>query len=187
MRGTGNRLSVFCLAAALVMALAAPAAAFPILTITPGTGDSVDVSVTNLEEPTGGFAFILDFDDAALDGVSYTVGPEFGFYLDNSAGFTGGSGSPLSLDIASMELSAVLAGMQGNPAVGSPVSFVLANIVFNGDPDPFLGSFSLRGAQLSDVDGLRLIPFGSVPEPGTLALLGGGLAMALARRRARRQ
>ena len=186
MRGIGNKLSVFGLAALMWMAGPGPAAAFPILTVTPGAGDSIDISIENLEEVTGGFAsFSISTTPPSTVWATRLGRPSAPSSTTAAASIA--VLDRLSMDIASLELSATLAGLQGNPAVGSPVAFVLANIAFNADPDGLLDSFAFSRKQLSDA-GTRAHPIRiGGARPASLLLLGGGLAVAVARRRARRQ
>lgn len=200
---TLRALAVTVLAATV---LVSQAMADPIVRIMPasqtiGVGGlaTVDIIVSGLTDPTGGFSLILHYDNTILSGQSYTNDPDARmgeFPLDLSGGFIGGGVLILDLffvaDPAQTEAS--LAALQGG-------SFTLATVSFMGLLDG-LSLLTLSDVTLSTWDGAATLagvtsqngavcvssaggPCASVvPEPGTLLLLSGALgALALVRRR----
>jgi len=163
-------------------------------TIGTGSSTSVDIIVSDLTDPVGGFSLTLTFDDLLLSGDGFTNDPDGkmgALPLDLSGGFSGGS---LDLFFAAdaLETEASLGASEG-------ASFILATVKFTGlahglSPltlsDVILsnwdGSSTLAGVE--SVNGEICVGEGGcekpVPEPGTLALLGlGMLGMGLTRRR----
>ena len=185
-------LRVFAVTLVIGTGLVARAEAIPVVSVEPSSqtanvGDmvSVDILISGLSVPVGGFSFLLDFVDTILSGVSFTLDPDNTFtgLADFSPGFTGGTGTPLD----------VLAAGTGNGAA----SFRLANVQFlaiaNG-----VSPLKLSNVDISDINGNSLVPVGAVsgrvcvggpcpvPEPGLLSLLGAGAAaLAMRYRRSR--
>ncbi len=166
-------------------------------TINVGDPASVDIIVSGLTEPVGGFSLLLGFNNAFLTAGSFLNDPDGkmgALPLELSGGFSGGS---LDLFFAAdaAETQASLALLQG-------ASFRLATLSFTGLAVG-LSPLTLTNLVLSNWDGsetLAGVTFQNgeicvaaigangcervVPEPGTLALLSlGMLGMGLARRR----
>jgi hypothetical protein len=182
------------LIAGLVIVAAARTEAAPIVSITPSTQDvmvgdpvSVNIDVNGLTAAVAGFQLLLSFDDSLLEGTGYTIGSGLGAGLDESLGFAGGNGSPLDLYFTSFEDEATLAAAQGT-------GFTLATVTFNAIANG-LSPLSLSGVVLTDPLGTEIafqhvngsVCVGgnctTVPEPGTLSLVGAGLAVFWLRRR----
>jgi hypothetical protein len=165
--------------------------AAPIVSLSPPSQDaevgntvSVDIRVDGLTDAIGGFSLTLDFEDAILDGVAYTIGDALGFGLDDSFGF----GSPGSLDLyfTSLEEEPTLAAAQG-------AGFVLATVTFQALANG-ISPLTLSNVVLSDALGAEE-PFtqrngdvcvggdcaSPVPEPGTIILVASGLGAAISR------
>lgn len=182
-------------------------------TIAPGGGGAnVDIVLSGLgaNQVVGGFSFLLSFNNTILGAPdSYTPNPGNVMGpapLDLSTGFTGGTGSPLSVfylaDVPPGFTSAAAKALEG-------AGFTLATVHFTGlqeglslltlSVNPTVGTF------LSDFDGFATIQasavngsicvddpatagnrcIAAVPEPATLALslLGAGVAALVGRRR----
>jgi hypothetical protein len=160
---------------------------------------SVDILVSlGLGEVVGGVSLFLGFNPAILTGASYTVDPNAqmgvaagGF--DFSGGFSGGVLDLFFLADGSLN-QAALGALQGTGFRLATVSFTA---VGNGTTPLTLSFAQPGGAFLSDANGAVLpstavngsVCVGptcgvtQVPEPGTLVLLGMGLAIAGLRHR----
>ena len=184
--------TILAMVAIVGAGVATKAEAVPIISVTP-SGNQIDISLSNLEEPVGGFSFLLDFSAAVL-ATGYSLNPAFGttnfvdyFDLTN---FNGGA-AMIDFNITSFLDPATLAANQGNPAVGSPVTLQLLTVDFNGPVDN--EAFQLFNVDLSNNAGTALIPVEcapgqpcpTVPEPASLALLMTGAAVLAVRRRSR--
>lgn len=215
MSSSRKMFRVFTLAAALGLAAVAPSQA-AIISISPSTQDVVfgddvfvDIVVSGLapDESVGGASFFLSFDTSILTGVGFTLDPgaTMGVIDDFSAGFTGGTGSPLDIFFLA-DITFDHATLKANQGA----SFTLARIEFdatgNGLTALTLSTAGPGGAFLSLADGVTDLPAtaqnGDVcvipastapscprqtPEPGTMALLLVGLGAAVARRTTRRR
>lgn len=165
-------------------------------TIAVGGNALIDIIVSGLTDPTGGFQLTLHYDNTILDGQSYTNDPDGKMGadpLDLSLGFTGGGVLVLDLFFVAdqSETEASLALSEG-------ASFTLASVSFKGLMNG-LSPLTLSGVVLSNWDGTqdlagvqsengRVCVGGNcplvVPEPATLLLLSGALgALAIFRRR----
>lgn len=167
-------------------------------TIGVGGGASIDIIVSGLTDPVGGFSLTLAFNDTIVSGDSFTNDPDGkmgALPLDLSGGFSGGS-LDLFFVADATETEASLGASEG-------ASFRLATVKFTGLADG-LSPLTLSNVVLSNWDGTATLEGvesvnGSicveaevgagcaqapVPEPGTLALFSlGMLGMGLARRR----
>ena len=190
----------------LALALAASgllshAVAAPVVSISPATqiisiGDtaSIDIIVSGLTDPLGGFSLMLGFDTSFLsaDGFLNDPGGKFGASaLDLSGGFSGGSLELFFVaDVGETEAS--LAAAQG-------ASFTLATIGFIGSANG-LSPLKLSEVILSNWNGQDTLPgvgtrngeicvggncnVVEVPEPTSMLLVGAALgALALRRRK----
>ena len=182
--------------------LLSQAVASPIVSIAPSdqtinVGDpaSIDIIVSGLTDPVGGFSFNLVFNGIVLTGVTYANDPDGKMgaaSLDLSDGFTGGSGSPLEIFFVAdaSEDEAGLSGLQG-------ASFILATVDFMGAANG-LSLLTLTDVVLSNWNGESTLAgvevnngqicvggdCEGIPEPATLLLFGGALGgLAIIRRR----
>ncbi len=165
-------------------------------TQTIGTGGtaSIDIIVSDLTDPVGGFSLTLTFDDSLLSGDSFINDPDGkmgALPLDLSGGFSGGS-LDLFFVADAAEDEGSLSGLQGGSFTLARVNFTglahglspltLSNLILSN----WNGESTLEGVE--HVNGEICVGEGGcekpVPEPGTLALLGlGMLGMGLTRRR----
>jgi len=200
---TFNRtLRMLAATALATTVLLSQAVASPIVSIVPSdqtinVGDpaTIDIIVSGLTDPVGGFSFNLVFNGVVLTGVSYTNDPDGKMGaspLELSGGFAGGTGSPLDIFFAAdpTETEASLSASEG-------VSFRLTNVAFMGAANG-LSLLTLTDVVLSNWDGTetlagvevqngRICVGGNcavVPEPATLLLFGSALGgLAIIRRR----
>jgi hypothetical protein len=179
-------------------------------TIAPGGTASVDIVLSGLAagETVGGFSLLLSFNNSILGTPDSFVNNPDGkmglLPLDLSPGFTGGSGSPLSLYYLADGFIT-----EPNLKLAEGAGFRLAMVNFTGLAEGLspltLGISPLTGVFLSDYLGTGVIPASAVnasvcvdnpstagdpcatqnvvPEPGTIALLGTGVAALVVRRR----
>jgi len=170
-------------------------------TIAVGGTALIDIIVSGLTDPTGGFQLILHYDNTILEGVDYTNDPggKMGASpLDLSGGFTGGGVLVLDLFFAAdaSETEASLSASEGPSFTLASVSFkglvnglsllTLSDVVLstwdgglNGGPATLTGVTSQNGQVCVGGDCAQV-----VPEPATLLLLSGALGvLAIFRRR----
>ena len=198
MKSIHKAMRVLAITAAVVVGVVAQAYAAPIVSIDPasqtatvGNTVTVDVVVSGLTDPIGGFSAVVSFNPAILAGASFLVDPDdhFNLVFDGSLGFAGA------------ELDLFLAGDPVNQGTG----FRLATITFNATGSG-LSPLTLDGVVLSNQSGeddifpetadgeVCVTPAGApgqqcapppVPEPALLALIGAGVsALAMRRRKA---
>lgn len=192
---------VLAATALAVTTLLSQAVAQPVVSIVPAdqtinVGDpvSIDIIVSGLTDPVGGFSLLLTFLDSIVSGTVYVNDPGVRMGvdpLDLSLGFLGGSGSPLDLFFVAdpLETEASLAASEG-------ASFTLARVSFMGLANG-LSPVQLSNVVLSNWNGTetlagvtsrngRICVGGecAVPEPATILLLAAALgALALSRRK----
>lgn len=198
-------LAATALAATVMLsqAVAAPIVSISPVTQTIGVGGTalIDIIVSGLTDPTGGFQLILHYDNTILEGQSYTNDPagKMGLApLDLSGGFTGLGTLVLDLFFAAdaTETEASLAASEGASFTLASVSFkgllnglsllTLSDVTLstwdgglNGGPATLAGVTSQNGEVCVGGDCAQ-----GVPEPATLLLLSGALgALAIFRRR----
>jgi len=202
MKTISRTLRMLAATALSATVLLSQAVASPIVSIVPNdqtinVGDpaSIDIVVSGLTDPVGGFSFTLTFNGVVLTGVAFKNDPgvKMGAApLDMSGGFAGGTGSPLdSFFVADVtETEASLSASEG-------ASFILATVDFMGAANG-LSLLTLTDVVLSnwngdstlegvEVQNGRICVGGNcelVPEPATLLLFGGALGgLAIIRRR----
>lgn len=198
-KGTIRGLAALALAAGAFLAQAAPVVSINPATQNIGIGGTalVDIVVSGLTEPTGGFSLTLTFDSSIVFGTSYAIDPDgkMGLLpLDLSGGF---SGNTLDLFFVAdpLEDSASLTASEG-------ASFTLASLSFLGLIDG-TSPLTLSSVVLSNWDGSATLAGvtstngsicvgtceggGTAPEPATALLLATALGLAgVSRRRATR-
>lgn len=201
MKSIPRTLRRLALAALAATAFFSQAEAAPIVSISPATQNiavglpgSVNIIVSGLTDPTGGFSLTLGFNSSFLSGVTFFNDPAAKFGpvpLDLSLGFSTGS-----LDLF---FAADATATQASLSAAQGASFTLATVNFLGLANG-LSPLTLSNVVLSNWDGSAdLAGVGStngaicvgncainpIPEPETYLLFTAGLA-ALAMRRRRR-
>ncbi len=146
-------MALAALAAASLLSQAAPVVSVNPASQTINIGDtaSVDIIVSGLTDPTGGFSLTLDFNDSFLKAISYLNDPDAKMGaapLDMSGGFSGGS-LDLFFVADATETEASLAAAQG-------ASFTLATISFEGLANG-LSPLKLSNVVLSNWDGTETL------------------------------
>ena len=202
MKSIHRTLQRLALAALTATAFLSQAEASPVVSITPatqtigvGSPGSVNIVVSGLTDPTGGFSLTLAFNNSFLSGVSFVNDPAAVMgagFLDLSGGFSSGSLDLYFVADASLNAAALTA------AEGS--SFTLATVNFMGASSG-LSPLTLSGVTLSNADGTSDLAGVSsvngsicvgtgdcsittpVPEPETYLLFAAGLAALAVRRR----
>ena len=161
---------------------------------------SIDIVVSGLTDPIGGFSLLLNFDDTILQGVSYTNDPDTkmgGAPLDLSFGF--GPGGTSALDLFFLEDASVdattAAVSQGSGFTLATVSFLaLANgtspltLSLGGAGAAYLSNFTGDFTVAADTangsvcvgSGCQTTP---VPEPATIWLFAIGVAALVVKQR----
>ncbi|MFO1270645.1 MAG: PEP-CTERM sorting domain-containing protein [Rubrivivax sp.] len=198
-KGTIRGLAALALAAGAFIAQAAPVVSVNPATQNIGVGGTalVDIVVSGLTEPTGGFSLTLTFDSSIVSGVTFTNDPDgkMGLLpLDLSGGFTGNT-LDLYFVADALETSSTLSASEG-------ASFTLASLSFLGLIDG-TSPLTLSSVVLSNWDGTATLAGvtstnGSicvgtcdggptVPEPATALLLATALGIAGATRRRAKQ
>ena len=157
----------------------------PVPDKTVGDAFSVDIMISDLTEPVGGFSFFLYFDDSVISSTGYALDP--GSLMDpaiDQSVFTAGV-SPLEMYFFS-DLGADLTG-QGT-------GFTLATVDFSAIANG-LSVIGIRDLVVSNGEGTAEIPADienslvcvggrcTVPEPGLIALFGTAASVMFARRR----
>ena len=165
-----------------------------------GNTVNVDILVSlGLGEVVGGVSLFLGFNPAILTGVSYVADPDAKMgvaacgFCDFSGGFSGGVLDLYFLADANLN-QAALGALQGGGFRLATVSFLASG---PGTTALTLSHAQPGGAFLSDANG-NVLPAtavngsvcvgpscfpSQVPEPGTLVLMGMGLALAVSRHR----
>lgn len=203
MKSIHRTLQRLALAAFAATAFFSQAEAAPIVSISPasqnigvGAPGSIDIIVSGLTVPTGGFSLTLGFNNSFLSSVGFLNDPGVkmgALPLDLSGGFSGGS---LDLFFAA-DASSTLLGLTASE--GS--SFTLAHVSFLGLANG-LSPLTLSNVVLSNFDGTATLAgvtstngqicvggncaINPIPEPETYLLFAAGLgALAMRRRRAK--
>ncbi len=198
--GTFQRLALATLTATVFLSQAEAA---PVVSISPATQSigvtapgSVDIIVSGLTDPTGGFSMTLAFNSSFLSSVSYHNDPGARMGAspgDFSMGFSNGS-LDLFFFADPMATFESLGAAEG-------ASFTLATVNFTGAASG-LSPLTLSNVVLSNWDGSAHLAdvtsmngeicvgdcaINPVPEPETYLLFAAGLAaLAVRRRRARK-
>ena len=193
MKSIHRTLRRLALAALATTAFLSQAEAAPVVSISPasqnigvGSPGSIDIIVSGLTDPTGGFSLTLGFNNTFLSSVSFLNDPggKMGAApLDLSGGFAGGSLDLFFVADASISL-ADLTTSEG-------ASFTLATVNFMGLADG-LSPLTLSNVVLSTFDGSADLAgvtsvngqicvgncaINPVPEPETYALMLAGLGV----------
>jgi len=205
MKTISRTLRVLAATALAATVLLSQAVASPVVSISPvtqtiGVGGfaTIDIIVSGLTDPTGGFSLTLNYNNTILSGDSYTNDPDGkmgALPVDLSGGFIGGGTLHLDLFFVAdpTETEASLAASEG-------AGFRLATVTFKGLVDG-LSPLTLSDVVLSNWDGTATLagigslngevcvnsaggPCAAAPEPGTMLLVGSALsALAIIRRR----
>ncbi len=204
MKTISRTLRMLAASALATTVLLSQAVASPTVSIVPAdqtidVGDpaTIDIIVSGLTDPVGGFSFIMSFNDTKILGVAYLNDPDGKMGakpLDLSTGFAGATAdkSPLEVFFAAdpLETEATLSAKQG-------AGFRLTAVGFQGLADG-LSLLTLSDVVLSNWDGTETLADVGVrngqicvggncaqaPEPATLLLLGSALgALGIIRRR----
>jgi len=199
---TLRMLAATALAATVLLsqAVASPIVSISPVTQTIGIGGfaTIDIIVSGLTDPTGGFSLTLTFNNTILFGDSFANDPGIKMGAlpgDFSGGFSGGT-LDLFFIADPSETEASLAASEGAGFKLATVSFkglvdglsllTLSDVVlsnWNGD-STLKGVETVNGSVCVSAAG---IPCSTVPEPATLLLIGSALgALAITRRRKQR-
>ena len=201
MKTISRTLRVLAATALATTVLLSQALASPIVSISPasqtiGVGGfaTIDINVSGLTDPTGGFGLTLTFNNTILSGESYTNDPDVKMGaspLDLSGGFSGntldlffvadpteteaslGLSEGAGFRLATVTFKGLLDGL--SPLTLSSV--VLSN--WNGD-STLAGVESVNGSVCVGIPG---VPCTNAPEPGTLLLVASALGVLVLRRR----
>jgi len=201
MKTISRTLRVLAATALATTVLLSQALASPIVSISPasqtiGVGGfaTIDINVSGLTDPTGGFGLTLTFNNTILSGESYTNDPDVKMGaspLDLSGGFSGntldlffvadpteteaslGLSEGAGFRLATVTFKGLLDGL--SPLTLSSV--VLSN--WNGD-STLEGVESVNGSVCVGIPG---VPCTNAPEPGTLLLVASALGVLVLRRR----
>jgi hypothetical protein len=192
-----KRFSFLALAAVLALALSAPAQAAPVLVLTDAGGGSADVLGSSTGATIGTTAYPSDAINS-INGVNITPTLPLSVFITLTGSGTsitgvgdkviGGTtilytitdgiafGSHLNLDGTITSVTGVTPGYNFADLMGGKLSISLDKTTAN------FGAIVGHGGSVIGA-GLGLEEAGSVPEPGSLALLGIGMSSFLALRR----
>lgn len=186
------RLRTLCLVL-FVGLCARPVAAAPILSIEPGTstvnqGDTffLDINITNVTDLFG-FQFDILYDPTILtanetvEGGFLSTGGSTLFIPGDAVSTPGDLSFTIGLllgGISGVSGDGTLARVSFTAASGGTSSISLSNLLFQDSLGEFINPTTLNASV--DVNASSTAP---VPEPGTLMLVGSGLAMAWRKRR----
>jgi hypothetical protein len=188
------RLRTLCLVL-FVGLCARPVAAAPILSIEPGTstvnqGDTffLDINITGVTDLYG-FQFDVLYDPTILTANDITEGaflPSGGFTFfipADPAATPGNLGTTYDLLLGPLQGvsgDGTLARISFTAASGGPSSISLSNLLLQDSVGNIIDFDTQTGTPSTSVDVNSTAP---VPEPGTLMLVGSGIAMAWRKRR----
>jgi hypothetical protein len=168
-------LAAFALAAAtfLPQAQAAPVVSIDPATQTIGVGGTatVDIIVSGLTDPTGGFSLTLGFNNSIVSGASFLNDPgvKMGAApLDLSLGFSGGS-----LDLFFL---ADAGATQASLAASEGAGFKLATLTFKGLAEG-LSALTLSNVVMSNWDGTATLA-GVTSQNGEICVAAAGAGCA---------